>query len=149
MELAELFAGREAMIRDMQARLQQIAAAEGLPLMQRTRTCNSRRAQELGKWAESLGRGDEFRRAVYHAYFVEGVNIGRREEVIKIAAAAGLPPTEAEAVLTARSFAPAVDADWQRAGELRITAVPTHLCNGRRLSGFSSYDDFVRLIGEG
>jgi len=149
MELAELFAGREAMIRDMQARLQQIAAAEGLPLTQRTRTCNSRRAQELGKWAESLGRGDEFRRAVYHAYFVEGVNIGLREELVKIAATAGLPLAEAEATLATRSFAPAVDADWQRAGELRITAVPTHLCGGKRLSGFSSYEDFVRLIGEG
>jgi len=136
------------MIRDMQARLQQIAAAEGLPLTQRTRTCNSRLAQELGKWAESLGRGDEFRRAVYHAYFVEGVNIGLREELVKIAAAAGLPLAEAEATLATRSFAAAVDADWQRAGELRITAVPTHLCGGKRLSGFSSYEDFVRLIGE-
>jgi len=149
MELAELFAGREAMIRDMQARLRQIAAAEGLPLAERTRTCNSRHAQELGKWAESLGRGDEFRRAVYHAYFAQGINIALVEELLKIAATAGLPPAEAAAVLAARSFAPAVDADWQRAGELRITAVPTHLCGGRRLSGFSSYADFVRLIGEG
>jgi hypothetical protein len=30
-ELAELFGGRETMLRDMQARLLQIAAAEGLP----------------------------------------------------------------------------------------------------------------------
>jgi len=148
MDLAELFAGREAMIRDMQARLLQIAAAEGLPLTARTRTCNSRLAQELGKWAESRGKGDAFRRAVYHAYFVDGVNIGLKEEMLQIAAAAGLPPEEARAVLAARSFARAVDADWQRAGELGITAVPTHLCAGRKLTGFSSYDAFVRLIGE-
>jgi len=148
MELAELFAGREAMIRDMQARLLQIAAAEGLPLTERTRTCNSRLAQELGKWAESRGKGDAFRRAVYRAYFVDGANIGLQEEIVKIAAAAGLPPEEAGVVLAARSFAAAVDADWQRAGELGITAVPTHLCGGRKLVGFSSYDAFVRLIGE-
>lgn len=148
MELAELFAGREAMIRDMQARLLQLAAAEGLPLAERTRTCNSRLAQELGKWAESLGRGNGFRRAVYHAYFVEGVNIGLEEELLKIAATAGLPPEEAGAVLMARGFAAAVDADWQRAAELGITAVPTHLCAGRRLVGFSSYEAFVRLLGE-
>jgi predicted DsbA family dithiol-disulfide isomerase len=148
MELAELFAGREAMIRDMQARLEQIAATEGLPLIERTRTCNSRLAQELGKWAESLGRGNEFRRAVYHAYFVEGVNIGLVGELRKIAASVGLSPVEAEAILAVRSFAAAVDADWKRAGDLRITAVPTHICDGRRLSGFSSYDNFVRLLGE-
>jgi len=147
MELSELFAGREAMIRDMQTRLLQIAAAEGLPLVKRTRTCNSRLAQELGKWAESRGLGDGYRRAVYHAYFVEGVNIALTDELLRIAAAAGLPADEAETVLTQRSFAPAVDADWQRAAELGITAVPTHLCEGRRLTGFSSYDAFIRLIG--
>jgi len=148
MELTELFAGREAMVRDMQVRLQQAAAVEGLPLTARTRTCNSRLAQELGKWAESLGKGDQFRRAVYRAYFVQGVNIALEEELLQIAAAAGLPQAEAKAMLAARSFAAAVDADWQRAGELGITAVPTHLCGGRKLTGFSSYDAFVRLLGE-
>lgn len=148
LELAELFAGREAMIRDMQTRLLQIAAAEGLPLVERTRTCNSRLAQELGKWAESRGRGDEFRRGVYRAYFVEGSNIARVEELLRIAGDVGLPGDEARAVLAARSFAPAVAADWQRAAELRVTAVPTHLCGRKRLAGFTSYDAFVRLIGE-
>jgi len=148
MALAELFAGREALISDMQARLLQLAAAEGLPLVERTHTYNSRLAQELGKWAETLGKGDRFRRAVYHAYFVEGSNIALGSELLQIAGAAGLPQDEAEAVLTSRSFAAAVDADWQRARELRITAVPTHICNGRRLSGFSSYYAFVELIGE-
>jgi predicted DsbA family dithiol-disulfide isomerase len=147
-ELAELFAGREEMIRDMQARLRDLASAEGLPLVERTRTYNSRLAQELGKWAESRGRGDGFRRAVYHAYFAQGVNIDLEEELLKIAAAAGLPADEAREVLATRSFAPAVDADWQRAAELGITAVPTHLCRGKRLTGFSSYEAFVRLIGE-
>lgn len=47
-----------------------------------------------------------------------------------------------------RSCAAAVDADWQRAMDLRITAVPTHLCGGRRLTGFAAYEDFVRLIGK-
>jgi hypothetical protein len=46
-------------------------------------------------------------------------------------------------------FAAAVDADWQWAGELRITAVPTHLCGGKRLAGFSDYNDFVSLISKG
>lgn len=148
-ELSELFAGREAMIRDMQERLQELAAIEGLPMTERSRTYNSRLAQELGKWAEARGQGDSFRSTVYHAYFVEGVNIALEEELLKIAAAAGLPADEARAVLSERSFAPAVDADWERAAELGVSAVPTHLCEGRRLTGFTAYEDFVRLIGEG
>jgi predicted DsbA family dithiol-disulfide isomerase len=147
-ELSDLFAGREAMIRDMQTRLLQVAAAEGLPLTERSRTYNSRIAQELGKWAEEQGRGNEFRHAVYRAYFVEGVNIALIDELVRIAAAVGLPADEARTVLAERSFAAAVDADWQRAMNLSITAVPTHLCGGKRLTGFAAYEDFVRLIGE-
>jgi predicted DsbA family dithiol-disulfide isomerase len=147
-ELAELFAGREALIRDMQARLLQVAATEGLPLTERSRTYNSRLAQELGKWAETLGHGNEFHQAVYRAYFVAGVNIALIEELVRIAAAIGLPADGARTVLEERSFAAAVDADWQRAMELGITAVPTHLCGGRRLTGFAAYEDFVRLIGK-
>lgn len=147
--LAELFAGREEQIKAMQSRLRQLAAEMGLPLMERTRTYNSRRAQELGKWAEEQGKGDPFRHAVYRAFFAEGRNIAREDELARIAEEIGLPGDEARAVLRAGSFATAVDADWQRAGELGITAVPTHLCAGKRLVGFSSYDDFVRLIGKG
>lgn len=148
-ELSELFAGREAEIAAMQTRLAQLASAEGLALTSRTRTCNSRLAQELGKWAETRGQGEPFRRAVYCAYFVDGINLALVDELVRIAGSIGLPADEARAVLTTRSFAPAVDSDWQRARDLRITAVPTHLCGAKRLAGFSPYEDFVRLIGKG
>lgn len=149
MELSKLFAGREAEIAVMQRRLSQLADAEGIPLMVRTRTCNSRRAQELGKWAELQGNGDPFHRAVYRAYFVEGSNIALVDELMRIADSVGLPTDEAQAVLAERRFAATVDADWQRAEELRITAVPTHLCEGKRLVGFSDYADFLSLISKG
>ena len=148
-ELAELYAGREAQLRASQARLRQLAEDLGLPLADRTRTCNSRRAQELGKWAEQLGKGDPFRQAVYRAYLVEGRNIAKVDELVRIAGAVGLPGDEARTVLATGSFAAAVEADWRRAGDLGITAVPTHLCAGKRLVGFSSYEDFVRFIGKG
>ena len=147
-ELAELFAGREKQIKEMQARLRQLADDLGLPLTDRTRIYNSRRAQELGKWAEVQGKGDPFRHAVYRAYFVEGRNIAEVDELVLIAGATGLPEDEARKILAEESFSAAVDADWQRAGQLGVTAVPTHFCAGKRLVGFSSYDDFVRLIGK-
>jgi predicted DsbA family dithiol-disulfide isomerase len=136
------------MIRDMQARLLQVAASEGLPLTERSRTYNSRLAQELGKWAEEQGHGNEFHQAVYRAFFVAGVNIALVDELARIATAVGLPADEARTVLEERSYAAAVDADWQRARDLGITAVPTHLCEDRRLTGFAAYEDFVRLIGK-
>jgi predicted DsbA family dithiol-disulfide isomerase len=147
-ELSQLLGGRPEQVADMQARLLQVAAAEGLPLAGRTRTYNSRGAQELGKWAEVQGKGDPWRRAVYHAFFVEGRNISLGNVLEEIAAAVGLSSLEAREVLVAESYRAAVEADWQRAGTLGVTAVPTHLCSGKRLVGFSSYDDFLRLIGK-
>ena len=132
MELSEMFAGCEAMIADMQSRLKQVAATEGLPLMLRTRTYNSRRAQELGKWAESQGAGDLFHQAVYQAYFVDGINIALIDELLVIVESIGLPTDEARMVIETGNFAAAVDADWQLSRELRITAVPTHLYEGKR-----------------
>ena len=148
MELTELFAGREEYIESMQTKLLHIAATEGLPLTKRTRTYNSRRAQELGKWAESQGIGTLYHQAVYRAFFVEGRNIGLTDELIAIAASVGLPAEKARMVLETSSFSSVVDTDWQRARELRITSVPTHLYEGKRLAGFGPYDDFVRLIGK-
>jgi predicted DsbA family dithiol-disulfide isomerase len=149
MELADLFPGRASAIAEMQARLARIAESEGLPISPRSRTYNSRLAQELGKWAEGMGAGDAFRHAVYRAYFVDGVNIGKVDELVRIADEAGLPPGEARSILAARTLAEAVDADWIRAGERGIDAVPAHLCGDRRLVGFAPYDDFLRLIGIG
>jgi predicted DsbA family dithiol-disulfide isomerase len=148
-ELTKLLAVGGDQIEAMQERLRQVAAAEGLPLAARTRTYNSRRAQELGKWAEAQGKGDDYRRAVYHAFFVKGRNIALVSELAKIAGEVGLSADEAQAVLAAKSYGAAVDADWQRSVDLGVTAVPTHLYDGKRLVGFSPYDDFVRLIGKG
>ncbi len=133
----------------MQARLMDIAAQEGLPMSLRIRSFNTRNAQELGKWAETHGRGESFRRTVYHAYFVEDRNIARIENLVRIAEDAGLPGYEARTVIAKHTFSAAVNADWQRARMLGVTAVPTHICDGEKLVGFHPYEDFVRLIGKG
>ncbi len=145
MELAELFAGRFDVAAAL-ARLRQVADELGLPLGDRTRTFNSRRAQELGKWAEEQGRGEEFRAAVYRAYFVDGRNIGRPEELRSLAASAGLSGEEALRVLAEGRFAAAVEADWQRALDLGLTGVPSHLYQGDRLVGLQPYESYRRLI---
>ena len=62
-------------------------------------TYNSRLAQELAKWAESKGKGDEFHRAVFEAYFVETKNIGKIDELALLAQSLGLPEEEARQVL--------------------------------------------------
>lgn len=146
LELSELFAGRGLDLTAVGKRLQTVAAAVGLPLGERSRTYNSRRAQELGKWAEEQGQGDAFHAAVYRAYFVAGRNIAQPRELAAIAAEIGLAADEVLGVLEDRRYARAVDADWQRARELRVSAVPTFCFRERTLVGFTSYDELRQLI---
>jgi len=146
LDLEELFAGRGFSVDAVMARLRTVAAGVGLPLGERRRTYNSRRAQELGKWAEAQGRGDAFRTAAFRAYFAEGRNIARIDELVQIATSAGLDGAEARRVAEAGDFAAAVDADWSRARSLGISAVPTHLLGSRASSGYQPYEGLREFV---
>jgi predicted DsbA family dithiol-disulfide isomerase len=144
--LADLFAGRNVDVQAMQARMRGLMAQEGLPYGQRTKTYNSRLAQELGKWADTQPDGGGMHTALFQAYFVEGKNIGQLDTLVEIAQQAGLAGTEARQVLQTRRFREAVDADWQRARALGITGVPTFVANGRGVVGAQPYEVLERLI---
>ena len=102
--LEELFAGQPIDMKKILSRLRQVAGELGLPLAERKKTYNSRLAQELAKWAESKGKGDSFHEALFRAYFAEGKNIGRVEELVTLAKSIGLPEKEARSVLELRTF---------------------------------------------
>jgi predicted DsbA family dithiol-disulfide isomerase len=138
--LEELFAGRPIDIEKVQERLRQVADELGLPLGKRKKTYNSRLAQELAKWAESKGKGDPFHEAIFRAYFVDGINIGKVDELVDLAKSIGLPEEEARSILELRTFKEAVDSDRLRSHTLGITAVPTFFVNDRVIVGFPPYE---------
>ena len=144
--LEELFAGKPIDIKKAMARLKQVADELGLPLGERKKTYNSRLAQELAKWAESQGRGEPFHKAVFRAYFVDGKNIGRADELVVLAKSIGLPENKARSVLELRTFQEAVDSDWKRSHALGITGVPTFVVNHQATVGFQSYEELERFV---
>ena len=120
---------------------------EGLPYnSERDMTYNSRLAQELAKWAESKGKGEEIHDPIFRAYFVGAKNIGKRELHVEIAKKIGLPADEAVEVLVSRSFKEAVDTDWRRCAALGINAVPTFLVNRSMLVGAHPYEELEKLV---
>lgn len=144
--LQDLFAGRNIDIPQMLARLKQVARDLDLPFGDRKMTYNSRLAQELGKWAEQMGKGDAFHDAVFRAYFADGRNIADVNILADVAASVGLNAKEASAILAARTFKEAVDTDWTRAYQSGVTAVPTFLMSGQTLVGaqpFSALENFM------
>jgi len=144
--LEELFAGRNIDIPAVKARLKQAADELNLPLTDRTMTYNSRRATELGKWAEALGRGDEFHDAAFRAYFAQGLNIAHMAVLKELCQDLGLDPAEAERVLTEGIYKKAVDDDWGYSRMLGVTAVPTFFAAGRSVVGAQPYEMLEKLV---
>jgi predicted DsbA family dithiol-disulfide isomerase len=130
----------------MTAKLKAVANSLGLPFGDRTMTYNSRLAQELGKWAEAQGKGDEFHHAVFRVYLAEGKNIGKIPILIEVAESVDLDGKEALKIIQDRTFRQAVDLDWTRTYELKITAAPTFVINHEVLVGAQNYEALEMLL---
>ena len=120
---------------------------EGLPYNpERNKSYNSRLAQELSKWGEGKGKGDEIHDALFRAYFVDVKNIAKPDVLAKIAEENGLPADEATDVLLSRKFKDAVDDDWRRCAAYGVNAVPTFLAGKYLMVGAQPYEELERLI---
>ena len=144
--LAELFAGRNLDLRSMHAQMKARMDAEGLPYGERTRTYNSRLAQELGKWADTQPGGEALHDALFRAYFVEGRDISQPSVLLEIAERVGLPVDEARRVLEDRTFKAAVDADWALSRRYGVTGVPTFVAGRRGVVGAQPYEVLEQLV---
>lgn len=127
-------------------RLRQAAEEIDLAVRNRTRVYNSRRATELGKWAEAQGRGDAFHDAIFRAYFAEGRNISDVAVLRETCSHLDLNPDEAVRVLAEGEYSTSVDNDWDYAHGLGVTAVPTFMAAGRSVVGAQPYEVLESLV---
>ena len=144
--LEQLFAGRNIDIPAAKQQMSQLMADEGLPYGPRTKTYNSRFAQELAKWAEPQANGEKIHGALFRAYFVGNQNLAELDNLVVIADEIGLSAAEARAALEERHFRKAVDAEWQRCRDMRITSVPTFVVGNQRLVGAQPYEALAELL---
>ena len=144
--LEDLFAGRGVDLDAMYTRMKGLMDEEGLPYSRRTHTYNSRLAQELGKWADTQPGGEAIHDALYRAYFVDGVNVGDVEALLKVAAAIGLDVEVTREVLESRSFSDAVDEDWAKSRQYGVTGVPTFIAGRQGVVGAQPYEALEQLL---
>jgi predicted DsbA family dithiol-disulfide isomerase len=144
--LADLFAGRSVDIPAMQAQMKARMAAEGLPYGERAMTYNSRRAQELGKWADTQPGGEAIHDALFRAYFVEARDISDPAVLLGVAGQVGLPVAGAREVLEQRTFKAAVDRDWALSREIGVTGVPTFVAGRHGVVGAQPYEVLEQLV---
>lgn len=121
--------------------LERMVAAEGLPWRQRRFTTNTRAAMLLAQ-ATLLQRPAAFlplHRAIFHAYFADGENIGDREVLRHLAEARGVADLTGFAWETEEPIKVLLS-HVEAARELGLGGVPTLVVAGRPFSGAVSTD---------
>ena len=147
-EMAGFYAERgldpDKMYQDMKERMD----AEGLPYGKRTHSYNSRLAQELGKWSETVEGGETLEKEFYKAYFVDSRNIGDVDVLLDCVEAAGLSVDEARTIIEQRTFEQAVDEDWAKSQQYGVSGVPTYVAGGYGVVGAQPYEVLEKLMQE-
>ncbi len=111
------------------------------------RTPNTFDAHKLILLAGSEGLQEKIVDAVFNGYFVEGKDVGSRETLIGIAAAAGMDAEKVKTFLESEESTIAVNEAEMKGRELRINSVPNFIINNRvSFSGAQSVETFIKAF---
>ncbi|SCE71009.1 Predicted dithiol-disulfide isomerase, DsbA family [Micromonospora haikouensis] len=129
--LAAKFGGRER-AEGMFTQVTRVAAGVGLDMrFDRAVHANTFEAHRLIRFAAERGRSAELVEALYRAHFADGVDIGARDVLVKLAAGVGLDEVEARDYLESNLGRREVAADLTTARELGVSSVPTFVLAGK------------------
>lgn len=133
-------------VRQMFAHVASTAAADGLVLdFDTVIAANTFDAHRLIHCAGD--RGAVVMTALFRAHFEQGRAIDDRDELVTIAAEAGLDPDVARAALASDAESDSVREDLARARALGVTGVPFFVANRTLgVSGAQSVEVFTRLV---
>jgi predicted DsbA family dithiol-disulfide isomerase len=127
-------------------RFGQVAEAEGLKYGARSHWYNSGPAHQAALWADQHGKGDEFRKAIYEAYFAEDKNIADTELLAGIAERLELDVADLRQALAEERFKPEVERQFEFAREVGVTAVPAYVAGRYLLVGAQPLEVYQQLI---
>ena len=126
----------------------QRAAADGLEFrFDLIRGGNTFDAHRLLHLAKDHGLQPEMKERLMRATFTEGLPIADKPTLARLAAEAGLPAAQVQAVLDGDTYADAVRADEQQAARYGITGVPFFVADGKyAVSGAQPPEVLLQLL---
>jgi predicted DsbA family dithiol-disulfide isomerase len=112
-----------------------------------SRIYNSHKAHELLIWAGEQGRQTALKLALFQAYFTGQANISDDTVLLDAVQSVGLGRDEAQAILTDRRYAAAVDAEVAHWQDQNITGVPAYIIDGKyMIPGAQDSETFTRVL---
>jgi predicted DsbA family dithiol-disulfide isomerase len=129
--LGAKFGGRER-AEGMAAHVTQVAAGVGIEMhFDRAVAANTFEAHRLVRFAAERGRAAELVERLYRAHFQDGIDVGSKDALVKLATEVGLDETEAREYLESNLGRREVAADLTEAHQLGVSSVPTFVLAGK------------------
>lgn len=96
----------------------------------------------LWQWSKTLGKSSELKEALMIAYFTDGIDLSKEENVLQVVENCGIDKLEAQAILKSNQFSNEVDEDIYHASQIGVRGVPFFVLNNQfAISG--AQDDSV------
>ena len=118
-------------------------------MQKRHRIYNTFDAHRLLHWAETEGKQEELKTALFSAYFTDGLNPSDHAVLLKVARKVGLDATRAAEILGSDEFAAEVREREKYYADRGIQAVPSVIINDQHLiQGGQPAEVFERALRE-
>lgn len=103
---------------------------------------NTMDVHRLWQWSKTIGKSSELKEALMLAYFTNGIDLSKEENVLKVVENCGLDRIEAQAIFRSDAFSNEVDEDIYQASQIGVRGVPFFVLNNQfAISG--AQDDSV------
>ncbi len=129
-----------------------LAHESGLDMRMPPAVANSHLALEAAEFARDHGGFDAYHRALFHAYFEEGRDLGDADVLCEIARACGVDDQGLRQALADERYAARIDQITREARENEVVSTPTFVFDtgmdgGFRLTGAQDYAVFASVTG--
>ena len=112
-------------VAQMHANVAQMGKAAGVEMnFDRTYLVNSLKAHCVLKLAKERGLANEAQELLFYAYFTEGKDLGKVEELAEVVSELGITAAEIEAGLQDQQIMQQIEADIQEAQKIGVRGVP-------------------------
>lgn len=143
--------GGEDRYTELTNRVVGIAADEGLNLdfSKQLVSPNTRKAHSIIQFAREEGKQLAVKEAFMKAYFTDGIDLSKKENLISVAVQAGLDVTKVEKVLEDENAPIQIALAEQELSKLGISGVPFYIINNKHgISGAQSPETFMKAFEE-
>lgn len=143
--------GGEDRYTELTNRVVGIAADEGLNLdfSKQLVSPNTRKAHSIIQFAREEGKQLAVKEAFMKAYFTDGIDLSKKENLISVAVQAGLDVKKVEKVLEDENAPIQIALAEQELSKLGISGVPFYIINNKHgISGAQSPETFMKAFEE-